>query len=124
MKAVVLVVILAAVAMVASAMFRRAIRRHRRVRRLVRAEATVAAAVSAWMALPPTLETEAEVMRDVIERFDIPPEEAEGVPAHQARADHERPGPGLPGVDLDPAGRAPASPAVASRSGCSWCCSW
>jgi hypothetical protein len=43
---VVLVVIFAAAAMVASAMFRRAIRRHRRVRRLVRAEATVAAAVS------------------------------------------------------------------------------
>ncbi len=45
MKVGVLMVILAT-AIVASAMIRRAIRRHRRIRRLVRAEETVALAVS------------------------------------------------------------------------------
>lgn len=37
----------------------------------------VSAAVSAWIALPPTLEEEADVMRGVVERFDLPPEQAE-----------------------------------------------
>jgi hypothetical protein len=37
----------------------------------------LSAGIAAWIALPSTLEAEAEIMRDVIERFDMPPEQAE-----------------------------------------------
>jgi hypothetical protein len=38
---------------------------------------TAAAAVAAWISLPQTLRAEAEILREVVERFDIPPDQAE-----------------------------------------------